>query len=210
LYFDTFFTTDGSSVAPDAQVQLAREDDLHLAEVWPLGTGLGRRRSSQPHPVSPVLEPLTPPKPGMPRKPSLKHVASGNKQTVEEKAPSSPPAHRRRASLGDGLVNKTASFSTGPWSIPTHWKQTLFLLREPIFVEEGVLEVDSLKIITLTCVSGTIVSGTFYLRKSSENKRELDVEIHYEVTHPVDSSGDIDRPKRKSQKGTTIQMFKVR
>ena len=32
---------------------------------------------------------------------------------------------------------KVRSFSTGPRSTPTHWKQTLFLLREPIVVDEG-------------------------------------------------------------------------
>ena len=32
---------------------------------------------------------------------------------------------------------ETMSFSTGPQSVPTHWKQTLFLLREPIMLEEG-------------------------------------------------------------------------
>ena len=30
------------------------------------------------------------------------------------------------------------SFSTGPQSVPTHWKQTLFLLREPIALKEGM------------------------------------------------------------------------
>jgi protein arginine N-methyltransferase 3 len=53
------------------------------------------------------------------------------------------PAPQRRASLGDGLKGKakpkTISFSTGPKSVPTHWKQTLFLLREPITVYEGTL-----------------------------------------------------------------------
>jgi protein arginine N-methyltransferase 3 len=29
------------------------------------------------------------------------------------------------------------SFSTGPRSAPTHWKHTIFLLREPIVVTEG-------------------------------------------------------------------------
>ena len=29
------------------------------------------------------------------------------------------------------------SFTTGPESEPTHWKQTLFLLKEPIVVQEG-------------------------------------------------------------------------
>lgn len=46
----------------------------------------------------------------------------------------------RRMSSGEGLkphVPKITSFSTGPLSVPTHWKQTLFLLRDPIIAEEG-------------------------------------------------------------------------
>jgi type I protein arginine methyltransferase len=50
-----------------------------------------------------------------------------------------PP--QRRASMGAGLKQKedrrVTSFSTGPDSQPTHWKQTVFLLREPILAEEG-------------------------------------------------------------------------
>jgi protein arginine N-methyltransferase 3 len=29
------------------------------------------------------------------------------------------------------------SFSTGPHAKPTHWKQTVFLLEEPIIVQQG-------------------------------------------------------------------------
>lgn len=49
-------------------------------------------------------------------------------------------APQRRASSSSGKqpeAPKITSFSTGPQSIPTHWKQTLFLLREPIVVNEG-------------------------------------------------------------------------
>ncbi|TDL19665.1 protein arginine N-methyltransferase [Rickenella mellea] len=92
---------------------------------------------------------------------------------------------RRSYSLdlkGKGKVRVT-SFSTGPPSIPTHWKQTIFLLREPVVVEEG-----------------TVVSGEFHCRKSQDNSRELDVEIHYTVQQPgAEMKGDI-----------IIQTFKVR
>jgi len=48
------------------------------------------------------------------------------------------PAQRRasQSSVKDS-IGKVTSFSTGPKSIPTHWKQTLFLLKEPIVVDEG-------------------------------------------------------------------------
>jgi protein arginine N-methyltransferase 3 len=46
-------------------------------------------------------------------------------------------AHQRRQSMGREK-DKIASFSTGPESTPTHWKQTLFILREPMFVSGGL------------------------------------------------------------------------
>ena len=48
----------------------------------------------------------------------------------------------RRMSSGEYIKPyepKTISFSTGPLSVPTHWKQTLFLLREPIVAAEGIV-----------------------------------------------------------------------
>ncbi|KAJ6624377.1 protein arginine N-methyltransferase [Mycena sp. CBHHK59/15] len=112
LYFDTFFTVHGGPVPATTEVKVIKENDVVLAEIWPVG---GRA------------------------------------------------AAQRRVSLGKEK-EKITSFSTGPQSIPTHWKQTLFLLREPIIVEEG-----------------SIVTGNFHCVKSQTNSRELDVEIHYSV-----------------------------
>lgn len=54
-------------------------------------------------------------------------------------------APQRRASHSEGLTGKPQlkiiSFSTGPKSIPTHWKQTIFLLREPLAVDEGAVSI---------------------------------------------------------------------
>lgn len=51
------------------------------------------------------------------------------------------PPPKRRASVGPGLKEREEkriiSFSTGPMSQPTHWMQTLFLLKDPIAAEEG-------------------------------------------------------------------------
>lgn len=55
-----------------------------------------------------------------------------------------PPQRRKSQSQSDVFKEKITSFSTGPKSIPTHWKQTLFFLREPITVEEGSCLVDDL------------------------------------------------------------------
>ncbi|KAJ7874239.1 protein arginine N-methyltransferase [Mycena olivaceomarginata] len=95
-------------------------------------------------------------------------------------------APQRRASSSSGKqpeAPKITSFSTGPQSIPTHWKQTLFLLREPIVVNEG-----------------SIVTGHFHCVKSKTNSRELDVEIHYAVQTGADQVAGV----------TVVQMYKVR
>ncbi|KAI6039613.1 S-adenosyl-L-methionine-dependent methyltransferase [Pisolithus marmoratus] len=98
------------------------------------------------------------------------------------------PLPKRRASLGSGKFKtnekkRLTSFSTGPLSHPTHWKQTVFLLRDPIAAEEG-----------------TIVSGTFSCKKNGENSRELDVWIHYSIQHVEEpSAGE-----------TVVQIFTVR
>lgn len=93
---------------------------------------------------------------------------------------------KRRASQGGSKTpgeERITSFSTGPESVPTHWKQTIFLLHEPIRAHEG-----------------TIVTGTFSCRKSDDNSRELDVEIRYSVKDDEASDpGDL-----------IIQMYKVR
>ena len=46
----------------------------------------------------------------------------------------SAPKRRKSHSADKDAIT---SFSTGPQSMSTHWKQTLFLLREPISVAEG-------------------------------------------------------------------------
>jgi protein arginine N-methyltransferase 3 len=131
LYFDTFFTSSGHPIPPSTQVNIVKETDVTLAELWPVG---------------------------------------------------GKPAQKRRQSMGKEKERIT-SFSTGPMSTPTHWKQTLFMLREPFTVSEG-----------------SIVNGIFFCKKSRTNARELDVEIHYTVQENAESQpGD-----------TIVQIFKVR
>lgn len=48
--------------------------------------------------------------------------------------------------------------------------------------------------------SGTTVEGVFHCRKSSENSRELDVEIHYKSYHPGEAANEAP---------TVVQLFKV-
>ena len=98
------------------------------------------------------------------------------------------PYQARRMSSGGPLKDKgrpkVVSFSTGPASVPTHWKQTMFFLREPLSVAEG-----------------TVVEGTFKCRKSADNSRELDVEIHYGVRDSEDAPAPAE---------LVVQMYKIR
>lgn len=73
------------------------------------------------------------------------------------------------------------SFTTGPRGQPTHWKQVSFLLRKPFELSPG---------------QGVV--GRFFCRKSADNSRELEVEIHYAV---VDAG--------KKPEGYTVETYKV-
>jgi len=90
---------------------------------------------------------------------------------------------RRKSSFE--AKGKPTSFSTGPLSIPTHWKQTILMLREPIHIEEG-----------------GVVSGKFYCKKSEGNSRELDIEVHYSVA--------VAGKETEAQVPSVVQLFKVR
>jgi len=158
VYFDTWFTPDGVDVPADAPVTISRVDgDGVTADVIQL-----KRRPSQTERRASLA-------PG-----EAEAAAANAVQAVEADAPK------------EEVRKKEVSFSTGPRSTPTHWKQTLFLLREPFRAKRG-----------------TVVSGSFYLQKSESNKRELDVEIHFRVTlqKPGQSTETVD---------TVVQMYKVR
>ena len=64
-------------------------------------------------------------------------------------------------------------FSTGPHAKYTHWKQTVFYLRDVLTVEEG-----------------ETVSGVLENRPNDKNKRDLDINISYkfEVEDPTRSA----------------------
>ena len=64
------------------------------------------------------------------------------------------------AALGQSEV----FFTTGPQDTPTHWKQTAFILREPVAVE-----------------SGDRVEGEFKCGKNPDNSRELVCEMQWRV-----------------------------
>ncbi|KAI9501223.1 S-adenosyl-L-methionine-dependent methyltransferase [Coemansia spiralis] len=64
-------------------------------------------------------------------------------------------------------------FTTGPHGTPTHWKQTVFVLREPVDMEPG-----------------DEIYGTFTCTKSTENPRELELAISYCYVAAADANGD--------------------
>nr|XP_019043601.1 protein arginine N-methyltransferase 3 [Kwoniella bestiolae CBS 10118]OCF22531.1 protein arginine N-methyltransferase 3 [Kwoniella bestiolae CBS 10118] len=80
---------------------------------------------------------------------------------------------------GEGVK---VSFTTGPRGKYTHWKQVVFLLRKHI-----------------TLRSNEKIEGRFYCRKSENNSRELDVEIHYRVVGEKEKEGSYE-----------VQCYKVR
>jgi len=110
----------------------------------------------------------------------VKFVREGEAHLAELWPVGGKPAPQRRPSVSH-RKEKVTSFSTGPQSTPTHWKQTLFMLKEPIWASEG-----------------TKVTGTFYCHKSDDNSRELNVELHYSV-HTENGPGP-----------TVVQMYNVR
>ena len=60
--------------------------------------------------------------------------------------------------------HKPIRFSTGPHTKYTHWKQTVFYLREVLTVEEG-----------------ESVAGYLSNKPNAKNKRDLDIQIDYQL-----------------------------
>ncbi|KNZ61393.1 protein arginine N-methyltransferase [Puccinia sorghi] len=58
--------------------------------------------------------------------------------------------------------HKPVSFSTGPHAKYTHWKQTVFYLKD-----------------TLTVVKGDKIEGSISVRPNAKNHRDLDIDISY-------------------------------
>jgi len=59
--------------------------------------------------------------------------------------------------------HKRTGFSTGPESRYTHWKQTVFYLKD-----------------SLTIKNGEVISGEFNIEQNKRNKRDLDISLKYE------------------------------
>lgn len=113
LYFDTFFTLSGKPAPEGTEVTVVGSEWMQVAEIWAVGGsgGLKRRRSES------VGKAKSRERAGILGR---EEGGDGDEEAVEEEK--------------DDVV---ASFSTGPQSMATHWKQTVFLLKDPIVVVEG-------------------------------------------------------------------------
>ena len=60
--------------------------------------------------------------------------------------------------------HRPISFSTGPHTKYTHWKQTVFYIQDVLTVEEG-----------------EAVTGTLSCRPNEQNKRDLNIQIDYRL-----------------------------
>ncbi|PLW14518.1 hypothetical protein PCANC_00021 [Puccinia coronata f. sp. avenae] len=69
--------------------------------------------------------------------------------------------------------HKPVSFSTGPHAKYTHWKQTVFYLKE-----------------TLTVVKGDKIEGTLSVRPNAKNHRDLDIDIAYNLEGQQQTTSD--------------------
>ena len=72
--------------------------------------------------------------------------------------------------------HKPIRFSTGPHTKYTHWKQTVFYLREVLTVEQGEQ-----------------IQGILMNKPNEKNKRDLDIKISYQL-----EAGDSNRSTRGS------------
>lgn len=77
--------------------------------------------------------------------------------------------------------HKPIRFSTGPHAKYTHWKQTVFYLKEVLTVQQGEQ-----------------IKGTLDNRPNAVKKRDLDVKIQYKL--------ETDDPMRQAEGGAAYQM----
>ncbi|KAG8907856.1 hypothetical protein FRB99_002029 [Tulasnella sp. 403] len=212
VYFDTFFTTDGQDVPPDAKAEVHKGDfapgdvirigerrssesfgekraksmeDLRLLSSSP--SSMGRRKESVdfnlPKETLITSDVFTSP-------PSTIETATAGEgaATPPPPPPPPPPIPSSPVSILSSPAKRPSLRPRRPYSMPTHWKQTVFILRSPVRVRKG-----------------TVVTGMFHCRKSEGNARELDVEIHYVVE---DAAMEV-CGEEECVKETVVQMFKA-
>lgn len=75
------------------------------------------------------------------------------------------------------------SFSTGPGATSTHWKQTIFLLKQPVCVKRGNCVVCSalIGLVSEWKFSGDVLSGTICCTKDEKDCRSLKVYLNVDT-----------------------------
>lgn len=106
------------------------------------------------------------------------------------------PEDKGKSSKSD--EGSVISFTTGPQGLATHWKQTLFVLKEPIVAKPGAY-----------------IVGTLRSTPSPDNSRELDVEIHYALrdeplSDAAGAAATAGGDAKKKVEAMTVQLFAVR
>ncbi|KAI8322119.1 S-adenosyl-L-methionine-dependent methyltransferase [Martensiomyces pterosporus] len=107
--------------------------------------------------------------PGPSREELCAPVYAANSSGDENKSPLSTVSPKSLWKQPEASMN---GFTTGPHGAPTHWKQTVFVLKEPVAAKQG-----------------DQVRGQFVCKKSTTNPRELDLEITYYHV-PASKKGD--------------------
>lgn len=85
------------------------------------------------------------------------------------------------------------SFTTGPQGLETHWKQTVFLLKEAIQAEKG-----------------NVIAGEIHVFPTRKGARELDAEIHYVVRASREEHQKREQGQIKKVEAVCVQSWAVR
>ncbi len=96
-------------------------------------------------------------------------------------------------SAEEGAKGEVVSFTTSPYGKETHWKQTVFLLKEPMHAQ-----------------ANSRISGEIVVTQSETNSRELEVELHYMIEHPGEGRRPSEAGQPKKVAARMLQLFKVR
>ena len=129
--FDTFFHPSGQQYSPNVACKVhTGEGDWEQGDVLKLRPSLKRKKTSER-----MVE-------------EEKKKARSSKSTTMETPPETKPNPETITVVVVGssplttddpleIESREESFTTGPHGIPTHWKQTVFLLKTPIEIQNG-------------------------------------------------------------------------
>ena len=76
--------------------------------------------------------------------------------------------------IGFEACHKPVRFSTGPQARYTHWKQTVFYIKDPV-----IIQVHSYQLQSNPVQQGEVVEGRLACVPNTRNRRDLDIAIWY-------------------------------